>query len=307
MVGRPKKDDSRDKQYRVRLNDKEDDMLAFASKVTGIPKSEIFRKAMQDYYEKVKLQQAANEIGNDAEWEDDRLSLQRAVDCPYCSEKNRIDLQDGARVTTSDRQMGEEILYEFEEAEYKCRVCNQTFTVSGYISEYPIGAFNAEKLIIAPITTLPTEPTEVALCRNCGAILEPDSTKELCPDCREKNKEKWMKQLKTGAKIVGTVAVAVGAAYLATRGKDDDDTEDEDFDESTSRDLPHKFKLLMKYSDGTEEEEDEIFDSEADAREYGEYLVSCSREGAEILELSNPGDYPWGLCDDPDYEVVEVE
>ena len=45
MLGRPKKRDSREKQYRVRLNDKEDEMLAFSSNATGVPKSEIFRKA----------------------------------------------------------------------------------------------------------------------------------------------------------------------------------------------------------------------------------------------------------------------
>lgn len=55
MLGRPKKEDSREKQYRVRLNDKEDEMLAFASNATGVPKSEIFRKALQEYCEKVKL------------------------------------------------------------------------------------------------------------------------------------------------------------------------------------------------------------------------------------------------------------
>ena len=57
MLGRPKKENSREKQYRVRLNDKEDEMLAFASNTTGVPKSEIFRKALQEYCEKVKLQQ----------------------------------------------------------------------------------------------------------------------------------------------------------------------------------------------------------------------------------------------------------
>lgn len=62
MLGRPKKEDSREKQYRIRLNDKEDEMLAFASNATGVPKSEIFRKALQEYCEKVKLQQAAEEI-----------------------------------------------------------------------------------------------------------------------------------------------------------------------------------------------------------------------------------------------------
>ena len=62
-------------------------MLAFASNATGVPKSEIFRKALQEYCEKVKLQQAAEEIGDDTSWEDDRISLQRAVECPYCKAK----------------------------------------------------------------------------------------------------------------------------------------------------------------------------------------------------------------------------
>ena len=45
MRGRPKMDDSRDKQYRVRLNTEEDDMLEYASQVTGRQKSEVFRNA----------------------------------------------------------------------------------------------------------------------------------------------------------------------------------------------------------------------------------------------------------------------
>ena len=48
--GRPKLDDKRDNQYRVRLNDEEDAMLDYSSRATGLPKSEIFRKALQDFY-----------------------------------------------------------------------------------------------------------------------------------------------------------------------------------------------------------------------------------------------------------------
>ena len=54
MIGRPKKEDCREKQYRVRLNEKEDDMLTFASNAIGIPKSEIFRNALREYSEKIK-------------------------------------------------------------------------------------------------------------------------------------------------------------------------------------------------------------------------------------------------------------
>lgn len=47
MAGRPPKEDSRDKQYRVRLNDAEDEMLSFCSEETGEAKSEIFRKLLK--------------------------------------------------------------------------------------------------------------------------------------------------------------------------------------------------------------------------------------------------------------------
>lgn len=87
MLGRPKKEDSREKQYRVRLNDKEDEMLAFASNATGVPKSEIFRKALQEYCEKVKLQQAAEEIGDDTSWEDTVLVYSELLNAPIAKQK----------------------------------------------------------------------------------------------------------------------------------------------------------------------------------------------------------------------------
>ena len=61
MAGRPKKEDSRDNQYRVRLNDDENEMLEYASKMTDKAKSEVFRQALRDYYNKVKLQEAISE------------------------------------------------------------------------------------------------------------------------------------------------------------------------------------------------------------------------------------------------------
>ena len=65
-----------------------------------------------------------------------------------------------------------------------------------------------------------------------------------------------------------------------------------------------KYQVLF---DG--ELEDEVFNTEEDADEYGLYLQSCSREGAEILHLSNPGDYDYDedAFEAPDYEVVEVD
>lgn len=68
-----------------------------------------------------------------------------------------------------------------------------------------------------------------------------------------------------------------------------------------------KFKVIMHFSDGTEEELDEIFDDRASAEEYGMYSVGCYFEGTEILNMSNPGDYPLDENDDVDFEVVEID
>lgn len=66
------------------------------------------------------------------------------------------------------------------------------------------------------------------------------------------------------------------------------------------------FKVVMQYTDGTSEEEDELFETEADAQAYG--LEQCNNYivGGEVLHLSNPGDYPLN-DDEVDFEVVEVE
>ena len=63
-----------------------------------------------------------------------------------------------------------------------------------------------------------------------------------------------------------------------------------------------KYKILF---DG--EFEDEVFDSEEAADDYALYLVSCSRNGAEIMNMSNPGDYPLDDFYEPEYEIVEVD
>ncbi len=66
------------------------------------------------------------------------------------------------------------------------------------------------------------------------------------------------------------------------------------------------YKIVMQYPDGTVEEDDEVFETEADANEHGLYLVSCYDLGGEILHLSNPGDHPLSN-DEADFEVVEVD
>lgn len=52
--------------------------------------------------------------------------------------------------------------------------------------------------------------------------------------------------------------------------------------------------------------QDGVFDTEEEATEHALYLVGCAELGAEILHMSNPGDYEEDDYDD-EYEIVEVE
>lgn len=68
--------------------------------------------------------------------------------------------------------------------------------------------------------------------------------------------------------------------------------------------------MMTKYGvifDG--EDQDVVFDTYEEAEEHALYLSSCSRDGAEILHMSNPGDYDYDEDDfeSPDYEIVEID
>lgn len=145
MRGRPKKEDSRDKQYRVRLNEQEDRMLAYASELMGKQKSDIFRNALEDYYNKIRINEHIIE-DEECDWEMDHISLKRVIDCPYCGARNRIDFEEECEAWSEERQMGEEITYSFDLEEYECQVCGRAFHISGYICEYPVGAYNDEDI-----------------------------------------------------------------------------------------------------------------------------------------------------------------
>lgn len=67
-----------------------------------------------------------------------------------------------------------------------------------------------------------------------------------------------------------------------------------------------RYQVEMQFSDGTTELDDEVFTNRRDAEEHGLYLCSCYRTGNEILNLSNPGDYPLDEDDDVDFEVIKV-
>ena len=63
-----------------------------------------------------------------------------------------------------------------------------------------------------------------------------------------------------------------------------------------------KYKVIF---DGVEE--DEVFYTYEDAEEYGLQCVSDWHTGSEILEMSNPGDYPYDPDDEPEYEIIEID
>lgn len=67
------------------------------------------------------------------------------------------------------------------------------------------------------------------------------------------------------------------------------------------------FKAVLKFADGEEVEDDERFETEKEAEEYGLVMLSNYNTGAEVLHMSNPGDYSLDDDDaDPDIVVVEA-
>ena len=67
------------------------------------------------------------------------------------------------------------------------------------------------------------------------------------------------------------------------------------------------YKLEI-YEEGLEEYENETFETEEEAQEFMNTIISDCRTGAETLNMSNPGDYPYDEDDDFDipYEIVKI-
>lgn len=76
-----------------------------------------------------------------------------------------------------------------------------------------------------------------------------------------------------------------------------------------------KYKYILTFSDGRkfdslEEYSDEgIFNAYNVAEEAALYAIGCMRQGVEILNMSNPGDYDYDEenFESPEYEIVEIE
>ena len=156
MAGRPKLEDSRNNQYRVRLNDDENEMLNYVSYTIGKPKSEVFRHALTELYHKIRLAEARKDFEDEEEiseptWEDEHVSLKRAIDCPYCGYTHMMDFKDDCETSSSERSMGPDIVYEFDLNECYCENCGRLFRVKGFISEYPMGCYDNEEIYVEPL------------------------------------------------------------------------------------------------------------------------------------------------------------
>ena len=64
------------------------------------------------------------------------------------------------------------------------------------------------------------------------------------------------------------------------------------------------YKVILHYPDGTVEKLDDEFSTESAAKAEAEYQIGCYDAGGEILNMSNPGDYPLG-DDEMTFEIVE--
>ena len=151
MRGRPKKEVTRDIVYKVRLNAEEDQMLTRASEWTGQAKSEVFRKALQGYYRAVEIKEhLANKEMEAACWPTDHISQQRLIRCPYhdCGEEFVVDFADYSEEQESEGSMGYRCEHIFDTDDIECPECHRRLHATGLISEYPIGAYEYERITI---------------------------------------------------------------------------------------------------------------------------------------------------------------
>ena len=67
------------------------------------------------------------------------------------------------------------------------------------------------------------------------------------------------------------------------------------------------FTVKYMYDNGEVEFDEDVFETEEQAYDHGQYMHSCNESGWEILNMSNPGDNPIEDAIDFDFEVVEVD
>ena len=70
-----------------------------------------------------------------------------------------------------------------------------------------------------------------------------------------------------------------------------------------------KYEVTIHFPDGDDNLDGELFDSYEEAQEAALEAISAWDTGCEILNMSNPGDYPYDEDDvnDVDYDIDEVD
>lgn len=63
----------------------------------------------------------------------------------------------------------------------------------------------------------------------------------------------------------------------------------------------------VSWEDDDMDDDDPVFETWAEADQYALDQIGNVHTGAEVLHLSNPGDYAEGDDADPEYEIVEVD
>lgn len=66
------------------------------------------------------------------------------------------------------------------------------------------------------------------------------------------------------------------------------------------------FKVSWE-DEGMSDDDDDVFETRAEAEAHALIQVDNFHSGAEVLHMSNPGDYPDDDDEDPQFKIVEVD
>lgn len=100
----------------------------------------------------ILIEDRAFHLFGEQEFQTEHISLKRSIKCPYCGVNNSMDFEDECEVFSDERQMGTHVQYEFDLDECECENCGRLFRIHGSIWEYPIGAYDGEKITVQPLS-----------------------------------------------------------------------------------------------------------------------------------------------------------